>query len=497
MAVLVHLFPQPAGDSGEIPVGHAAVYIEFLLHVMEHLGTVGIAQSVRREVAEGTARPVAVLQAALAVIGNLHAQILLVQLCPRGRDLLCRQGARNELLLDLVPHHNVQAVGQLIGLGADEAGLHLVHSAVELLRSHISQLCGEEFLHLGIDGPDKGAGTADEVLVEAGLALVHAHGHTAGQAGVLQVIPDAQLIQGMAALVENGVHRGGHIVQVVVGGDADILVVELQRKGVFGLTQAAVAPVQTHDLHEIVRKRLLLLDRIFQMQEAVIDLGLLADGPDEGHQTLAQGVKEHVQLLGVHAPLILVQQGIIGRFFRIIIARELPVILHQLLQDGAEGGKVVFFLGLVPDITGAVGQLAVCHILLGGDAGELPAAAAQLLHLAAVEGVQRLPPGIEFLHQCKGLGGGHQLLQFTGQNAQSHTPALGRVLGGHGHSVQIQAVGGAVVGVQLLLQGLQRPQLLILFHWVFLLFQFLVGNAGSFQKKRFRATGSGSGISNV
>ena len=97
----------------------------------------------------------AVLQAALAVIGNLHAQILLVQLCPRGRDLLCRQGARNELLLDLVPHHNVQAVGQLIGLGADEAGLHLVHGAVELLRSHISQLCGEEFLHLGIDGPDK------------------------------------------------------------------------------------------------------------------------------------------------------------------------------------------------------------------------------------------------------------------------------------------------------------------------------------------------------
>ena len=233
------------------------------------------------------------------------------------------------------------------------------------------------------------------------------------------------------------------------------------------------------------------------MQEAVIDLRLLADGPDERHQPLAQGVKEHVQLLGVHAPLILVQQGIVGRFFRIIIARELPVILHQLLQDGAEGDKVVFFLSLVPDITGAVGQLAVCHILLGGDAGELPAAAAQLLHLAAVEGVQRLPPGIELLHQCKGLGGGHQLLQFTGQNAQSHTPALCRVLGGHSHSVQIQAVGGAVVGVQLLLQSLQRPQLLILFHWVFLLFQFLVGNAGSFQKKRFRATGSGSGISNV
>ena len=160
------------------------------------------------------------------------------------------------------------------------------------------------------------------------------------------------------------------------------------------------------------------------MQEAVIDLGLLADGPDEGHQALAQGVKEHVQLFGVHAPLILVQQGIVGRFFRIIIARELPVILHQLLQDGAEGGKVVFFLCLVPDITGAVGQLAVCHILLGGDAGELPAAAAQLLHLAAVEKIQLVLLAVQLIQQGSGLGADHELLLLARQHTQRHAPAL-------------------------------------------------------------------------
>ena len=124
-----------------------------------------------------------------------------------------------------------------------------------------------------------------------------AHGDAAGQAGVLQVVPDAQLIQGMAALVEDGVHGGRHIVQVVVGGDADVLVVELQRKGVLRLPQPAVAAVDAHDLHDIVGKSLLPVGRVFQMQEAVIDLRLFPDGPDQRHDALPQRIEEGVQLL--------------------------------------------------------------------------------------------------------------------------------------------------------------------------------------------------------
>ena len=191
----------------------------------------------------------------------------------------------------------MQTIGQLVGLGADEAGLHLIDGTVELLRRYMAQLLREEFLHLGVDDPHEGAGPADEVLVEPGLALMDAHGDAAGQAGVLQVVPDAQLIQGMAALVEDGVHGGRHIVQVVVGGDADVLVVELQRKGVLRLPQPAVAAVDAHDLHEIVGKSLLPVGRVLQMQEAVVDLRLLPDGPDQRHDTLPQRVEEGVQLL--------------------------------------------------------------------------------------------------------------------------------------------------------------------------------------------------------
>ena len=47
----------------------------------------------------------------------------------------------------------------------------------------------------------KGPRPADEVLVEPGLALVDAHGDAAREAGILQIVPDAQLIQGVAALM--------------------------------------------------------------------------------------------------------------------------------------------------------------------------------------------------------------------------------------------------------------------------------------------------------
>ena len=46
----------------------------------------------------------------------------------------------------------MQAVGQFVRLGADEARLHLVHGPVELLDAHPAQLLREERLHPGVDG---------------------------------------------------------------------------------------------------------------------------------------------------------------------------------------------------------------------------------------------------------------------------------------------------------------------------------------------------------
>ena len=67
--------------------------------------------------------------------------------------------------------------------------------------------------------------------------------------------------------MEDRVHRGCHIVLVVVGGDADILIVEFQREGVLRLAQTTMAAVEAHHFHQIVGEGLLLCYRVLLMQE--------------------------------------------------------------------------------------------------------------------------------------------------------------------------------------------------------------------------------------
>ena len=81
-AVLMYLFPQPCGDGRQITLAHAAPNVHILLHVPQHLGAVSAAQGVRGEIAEGAARPVAVLQAAALVVGDVDAKILFIQPVP-------------------------------------------------------------------------------------------------------------------------------------------------------------------------------------------------------------------------------------------------------------------------------------------------------------------------------------------------------------------------------------------------------------------------------
>src|SRR5699024_12561905 len=59
--------------------------------------------------------------------------------------------------------------------GANEGGLCLVHRPVHLLRRHVPQLLGEELLHLGEDGLNKGKGAANEVLDRKSTRLNSSH----------------------------------------------------------------------------------------------------------------------------------------------------------------------------------------------------------------------------------------------------------------------------------------------------------------------------------
>ena len=69
----------------------------------------------------------------------------------------------------------MQAVGQFVGLDADEGRLRLVHCPVELFLRHVAQLLGEELLKLGKNSLNKGPGATDNILIEPGLAFMDSH----------------------------------------------------------------------------------------------------------------------------------------------------------------------------------------------------------------------------------------------------------------------------------------------------------------------------------
>ena len=60
-----------------------------------------------------------ILQAAVRVVGNGNAQVLVHKAIPKRGDILGHGLAGKQHALDLVAHHNVQRIGELIGLGAD------------------------------------------------------------------------------------------------------------------------------------------------------------------------------------------------------------------------------------------------------------------------------------------------------------------------------------------------------------------------------------------
>ena len=75
-------------------------------------------------------------------------------------------GAGEHLLFQLIANHDVQAVGELIGLGADQRGPGAVHHTVELLLRHVLQLGGEMLLQPRQQDGAEGPAAADDVLVE-------------------------------------------------------------------------------------------------------------------------------------------------------------------------------------------------------------------------------------------------------------------------------------------------------------------------------------------
>ena len=459
---------QPARDLAQIALCHVLPDVpDFFLHFVQHLRAVSAAKGIGGEIADAAAAPMAVLEASLPVAGNIHAQIFLVQPLPLRRNVFDRQRPTDQLLFDLVAHHDVQAVGQLVGFGTDERRLRLVDGAVEHGFVHIRQLLREQLLQLRENGMDKGGTSADDVLIEPALALVNAHGHAAGQGGIIVAVVRPQLVQGVAALVDNGEHGGNQIVLEIMGGDAHILVIEIGGVGMLRLGNTAVGAVNAHDLHEIIGELSLNLHGIMAENESIVHLLRRPDFLDQGDDGLPELGEEGVQCLNVHSFLVLVQKRVVGRHFRVIIPGELPVIIHDLFQIGGKGGKIILQLCLVPYAFGVVNQHGIGNVFLRRDTANLVVALAQNLHLPLCLGTQFLGVGFQIAQKLVILIVHQQIIGNLGHDLHGLAPSLPGIAGRGGGGVQIQNAQGVVIrrlGLLQFLESLLRLLYGFIFH---------------------------------
>ncbi len=148
LAVLPQGFGLVIQNGLQITLCAAAGEIQLLLHLVYHLGSVGSAQRITREITKGTLAPVNILQHAHSIIRYIYTQIFLVETIPGGGQLSHRQTAVQKLLFQFVAHHDVQRISQLVSLRADQTGLYAIYSAVELFTGYTSQIFREQLQQL-------------------------------------------------------------------------------------------------------------------------------------------------------------------------------------------------------------------------------------------------------------------------------------------------------------------------------------------------------------
>ena len=93
--------------------------------------------------ADYAAIPVDILQDAVAVIWRDNSKVCFEAFVPGFGQVADRQGAFEQLQFKIEAQHDMQVVGHLVCVGADERAFNLVDGAIELIERDALKLFGE------------------------------------------------------------------------------------------------------------------------------------------------------------------------------------------------------------------------------------------------------------------------------------------------------------------------------------------------------------------
>ena len=164
---------EPRQGRAPIAASYERVHVPKLVaHGLQKLCGVEVAKRVGGEVTESTHRPVNVLKAAQPVFLDLEPKPLAHHAVPHVRQVRDAQVALKHLLLNLIPDHDVEVVGDLIGFHTDESGFDLVGDEVHR-RGIEDRNLWEGLVEPRPNNAPEGFGSANLVLPKTGLRLVN------------------------------------------------------------------------------------------------------------------------------------------------------------------------------------------------------------------------------------------------------------------------------------------------------------------------------------
>ena len=250
----------------------------------------------------------------------------------------------------------------------------------------------------------------------------------------------------MAALVNDGVHGGNQTIFVIMGGDTDILVIELGGIRMLRFRNSTVAPVHAQNLHQIIRELSLDFHRIVLKEETIFNGFRLLDLGDERYDDLPQLRKKRIQGLHGQSLFVFIQQGIVRCQVRIVVAGKLPVEIHQLFQKRRKGRKIILIFRLLPGHLGIVLEHGILHIFLSGDPVDLVIFLSQNFHFPDRLPIQFFLVLLQIGQQCFILRVCNEVIGNLGHDLHGLTTAFPAVTGGNGGGIQIHNTQSMIVG---------------------------------------------------
>ena len=253
-----------------------------------------------------------VLKHAEAVVGRLDADERAHALVPGVGQVADREGSAHQRELELEAQEDVQVIGDLVGLDADQRRLDQVGGAHELIERDVVQLHGERLPDLVQMPLPERPRAADHVLPEARLRLVEAERRDVAAERALDGARQALLVETVAGLVQDGEEAGEEVVLALARRQADVAGREACGERVRRLVQAPGLEVEPDRSGQAGADGTLGLRRVRAMHERVVGPRPRGDLLHERHQLVAQTVQQRLETCHAHVGLVLVEQRVIA-----------------------------------------------------------------------------------------------------------------------------------------------------------------------------------------